>query len=247
MGFRINTKETKKTCRSILIIGILCLALMACNNAKSAGNDGKKFDVSYSEWADNIGLFDNADFSVESYKENSGAENSIEIFVDHPEDLNKGYEAINNVVKAHNSFVENNPDYFNKNIDIKIAVLYSSAYEVIYYSNVGTLADAELSGIEQDAKIDYVELNVSCAGDLRKGNVSFDFPYVILNVDRGEINVPDAEDNYQLLECCSNYSVVFIETLNKTPAGKSAEIVATYNGAAQVYTSNNRKNFERIS
>ncbi len=100
---------------------------------------------------------------------------------------------------------------------------------------------------KDDAKIDYVEFDVTCAGELINEAVSFNYPYVILNVDRGEKNVLDSEDNYQVLECCRNYNAVFIETLKKSPAGDSAAMVAKYNDTAKVYTSNVLRDYEEIS
>ena len=240
-------KKHMRRIRMAVIASVACMLLMACNGADKKDDARAKFDVSYDEWVESRGLFDSESFEVTSYKENKGAGNSVEIFIDHPKDVKKGYEALNEMVNAHNAFVDSNPGYFNDFADIKISVLNASKVEAGYYSNIGTTEDAALTGIKQDAKIDYVEFDVTCAAELINEAVFFDYPYVILNVDRGEKNVLDSEDNYRVLECCRNYNTVFIETFKKTPAGDSAAMVARYNDSAKVYTSNALRDFEEIS
>ncbi len=92
------------------IILTMTLALTACKPENSSSEEKLAGTESiHQEWSDAIGLFNNEDAPIASFAEKDDIID-VNITCDNGE---KSYEALCDIINAHNSFVDANPDYFN--------------------------------------------------------------------------------------------------------------------------------------
>lgn len=117
------------------------------------------------------------------------------------------------LLEKHNSFVQDNPEYFSDNVKIKIDVARGGASvpEVSFLTNFGSLSDVDLMGEKSNALFSYVEYYSASSIELAESGINIDFPNVIIRLSAA--NACNFEDSYNCLKLssyCTNV-IVYID------------------------------------
>ena len=195
----------------ICMLIVMMVALTACGPIHYEHSFTIK--TSYREWVKQIGLFGNKNLNVSLYKEEN---NRIEIDLMYENGI-EGYKELCNVVKAHNRFVDENPDYFPNDINI-IFFNRNTSQTLSSYFNQSLDKSCDYSVLEETntAKIQYMLIDMDPAEtEVRKSNdIEINVPIIILCCDDEE-NTLESADYYEFFDNLKNVEKVVIEYRNQ--------------------------------
>jgi len=197
------------------IILTMVLALTGCTSENKASEE-KLADTEsiHQEWAEAIGLFSNEDAPISAFAEK---DNIIDVNIkcDNGE---KSYEALCDIINAHNSFVDANPDYFNEGMEIDIGSTHASKKDTFntfngYTDFYGFSSYEDKLGIEPTARINYAYISIldllNSDQALMSINKQFDIPVVILYAGDNITNLGDG--TYEVLGKFSGLEQVVLD------------------------------------
>ena len=169
-----------------LIIPILfiMLAITACTQLiPSSMHD---IHTSYKEWAELIGLYSTEYAQVSCYESDNEIDGGF---------VNKGeiaaYKEACDIINAHNKFVDENPNYFPKDIKISFDnrsndnVPWNSMFFNAYNNYPRTKEWIQELGRQDSAKIQYMWIDLrDLPNEIKKNvDIKIDVPVVILDFD----------------------------------------------------------------
>ena len=167
-----------------------------------------------SEWADSIGLLNNENAPLAAFAEKDDIID-VNITCDGGE---KSYEALCDIINAHNSFVDANPGYFKEGIEIDIGSTHANKKDTFntfngYTDFYGFSAYEAKLGVKPTARINYAYISVMDLLDqdqaLLSMNKQFDIPVVILYAGDNISNLGD--DTYKVLGKFSGLEQVVLD------------------------------------
>ena len=211
---------------------LFALSMAACGKEnRESVNSADDLSAKRAEWISAIGIVGNEAIDIASFDETDG---DVTITFSNSDNKKEMYDAINDVVRSHNSFVQANQDYFVGYTTIKFVIQAPSKdNQIIFYSKLDSATEQELN-VEQDSSIMYVQFfTKNISSDILEQDIFFDCPNVI--VDFAQFPVPENEDNYKILGNCRNYSKVILNAQKEFDTSYCKEMVQKYSDSAELY------------
>ena len=211
--------------RMLIVAGVAAVMLTGCSllkNEKVSPDSGISSDDyitsidnsdPYKEYADAIGLIERDNYQVVHFEEetcNTDGSKCLYIQlcgVDH-DNVEAGMQDVKSLIDAHNTFVEENPDYFSEDIRIRIELVEVSQYSFarFYDSPYGKEFDEKL-GLSHDHKIKYLEYDPQpYAADFLNTTVKLNIP--VIEMYYKSLSDTDYKDLELILNMCNDVEAV---------------------------------------
>ena len=217
-----------------IIALISSIALLLCGCTQQPFKSFKKIETSYPEWLEATSFENTKSGVLAYYNENP---TSVEIGILCEKGV-ESYEDLCDMINAHNSFVNNNPDYFGNDIAISFIGTLKNWQNTIYFFN-GTCKYLDMDyykdnlEFEKTEKMQFALINIASIPDELFGMSSnFNVPIVILEETNGII---PSEHTYEVLKHFSNLEQVMISFNGDYNSKDIYDVIQKYTPGVRVF------------
>lgn len=204
----------KKGLSFSIVIAMMVVLLTGCKETQLQ-NYETEGGRQYEEWANHIGLTDKKFVDVTSY---SQQDDQIDIIVDVGNDtMEEDLRNISELIRKHNDFVDDNPDYFSEYANITLDVRHGSSKPLfIFYSNYGSVQDNQTLDLSPDAKFTFIKMDPSSIPDrIVASDVLFDTPVTVIPYSIAYAN--SGYGNYDCVKLNSGSRKLILDLSNDDP------------------------------
>ncbi len=189
-----------------IILAIVCILFITAGCGR---NNASSLETRHEEWVDSIGIL-SLEHSIIWYFNETAIDTDMFIKSEDEE----AYKELGEVINAHNTFVEEHPDYFSADETISIASGSAGTdMEYVFFNNDCKYFDLAYYGDHFEntdtAKMQYALIYLKRLDYvMAESDSKFDVPIVVLSYDHVEL---PSEDIYAVLKNFSGLEQVIID------------------------------------